>query len=195
MGKKNTEETLADETDKLVDRILNGEVDGIIGGFPCQDISIAGKGAGLSGERSGLWREMLRTIRLVRPLYVLVENVAALLSRGMGVVLADLAESGYDTEWGCISAAGVGAPHLRERIYIIAHARRERGERFFPKQIQRQPEFSWCENVRGAEDFFGRPDIPEPLLWRNGNGAAKRLHGIGNCNPPCVIRELTKGLK
>jgi DNA (cytosine-5)-methyltransferase 1 len=92
------------------------------GGFPCQDISNAGKRAGITGTRSRLWREMVRCIRVVRPEFVFVENVAALLGRGMGVVLGDLAEIGYDAIGDCISAAEVGAPHLRRRIWIVAHA-------------------------------------------------------------------------
>lgn len=101
-------------------------VDVICGGFPCQDISCAGKGAGIHAERSGLWWEMLRIVRLVRPRYVLVENVAALLNRGLDEVLGSLAESGYDAEWNIVSAAGVGAPHLRKRVFIVAHASESR---------------------------------------------------------------------
>ena len=97
-----------------------GEADIICGGFPCQDISTAGNGAGLAGERSGLWRELLRAIRVVRPKFAVVENVAALLSRGMGTVLGDLAEIGYDAEWHCIPASAVGAPHRRDRVWIVA---------------------------------------------------------------------------
>lgn len=96
-------------------------VDVICGGFPCQDISLAGKGAGLAGERSGLWREYARLVGEIRPRYVLVENVAALLARGLGEVLGDLAEIGYDAEWHCIPASAVGAPHQRDRIWIIAY--------------------------------------------------------------------------
>jgi DNA (cytosine-5)-methyltransferase 1 len=94
----------------------------VTGGFPCQDISNAGKRAGITGSRSGLWREMVRCIRVVRPELVFVENVAALLCRGMGEVLGDLAEIGYDAEGDCVSAADVGAPHLRRRIWIVAYA-------------------------------------------------------------------------
>ncbi|HEY1119916.1 MAG TPA: DNA cytosine methyltransferase [Acidimicrobiales bacterium] len=97
-------------------------VEVLCGGFPCQDISLAGKGAGLAGERSGLWREYLRAIRALRPRFVVVENVAALLARGLGDVLADLAASGYDTEWDCIPAAAVGAPHRRDRLFVLADA-------------------------------------------------------------------------
>jgi DNA (cytosine-5)-methyltransferase 1 len=97
-----------------------GEADVICGGFPCQDISAAGNRAGLAGERSGLWRELLRAIRVVRPIYAIVENVAALLNRGMGTVLGDLAEIGQDAEWNCIPARAVGAPHIRDRVWIVA---------------------------------------------------------------------------
>lgn len=103
-------------------------VDVICGGFPCQDISFAGAGAGIAGARSGLWFEYARIVRELRPRFVVVENVAALLSRGMGEVLGSLASLGYDARWDCISAASVGAPHLRERIFIVAHARIVRSE-------------------------------------------------------------------
>ena len=96
-------------------------VDLVCGGFPCQDISTAGKQAGINGERSGLWSEYVRIIREIRPRYVLVENVAALLFRGMGRVVGDLAASGYDAEWDCLPAAAFGAPHGRERLFLIAY--------------------------------------------------------------------------
>ena len=88
---------------------------------PCQDISVAGKGAGLSGARSGLYRDVLRAIRMVRPKYVLLENVAVLLSRGLGTILGDLAEIGYDAEWYCIPASRLGAHHRRDRVWIVAY--------------------------------------------------------------------------
>ncbi|NLG06056.1 MAG: DNA cytosine methyltransferase [Clostridia bacterium] len=96
-------------------------VDVICGGFPCQDISSAGKGAGLAGERSGLWSEITRLIGEIRPSYVIVENVAALLFRGMGAVLGDLAGLRYDAEWRNIPASAIGAPHQRERVWIVAY--------------------------------------------------------------------------
>lgn len=96
-------------------------VDVICGGFPCQDISCAGAGAGIGGERSGLWREYSRLIGELRPRFVIVENVAALLGRGMGVVLGDLAALGFDAEWHCIPASAVGAPHRRDRVWIVAY--------------------------------------------------------------------------
>ena len=98
-----------------------GPIDVICGGFPCQDISTAGKGAGIGGERSGLWKEYSRLIGELRPRYVIVENVAALLARGLGVVLGDLAALGYDAEWHCIPASAVGAPHRRDRLWIVAY--------------------------------------------------------------------------
>jgi DNA (cytosine-5)-methyltransferase 1 len=105
------------------------KVDLICGGFPCQDLSSAGKGAGLDGARSGLWAEFARIVRELRPRYVVVENVPALLTgKGkrwarapIGRVLGDLAEVGYDAEWACLSAREFGAPHLRKRIWIVAY--------------------------------------------------------------------------
>jgi len=97
-----------------------GPVDLICGGFPCQPVSLAGKRRGQDDER-WLWPEFARIVRVLRPRYVLVENVPGLLARGMGDVLGDLAESGYDCEWDCIPAAAVGAPHLRYRVFIVAH--------------------------------------------------------------------------
>ena len=105
-------------------------VDLLCGGFPCQDISNAGKRAGIDGERSGLWSEYARVIGELRPRYVVVENVAALLGRGLERVLGDLAALGFDAEWHCIPASAVGAPHRRDRIWIVAHARCDGGERW-----------------------------------------------------------------
>ena len=96
-------------------------VDIISGGFPCQDISIAGKQEGIDGERSGLWSEFHRIIGELRPRYVVIENVAALVNAGFDTVLVDLAKIGYDAEWQIISANDVGAPHLRNRIWIVAY--------------------------------------------------------------------------
>ena len=97
-----------------------GIVDVISGGFPCQDISAAGKGAGIDGERSGMWGQMARIIREVRPRFVFVENSPMLTSRGLGRVLGDLASMGFDAKWGVLGAADVGAPHQRDRIWIVA---------------------------------------------------------------------------
>jgi len=99
-----------------------GIVDVISGGFPCQDISAAGKGAGIDGERSGMWGEMARIIREVRPRFVFVENSPMLTSRGLGRVLGDLASMGFDAKWGVLGAADVGANHQRDRIWIVGKA-------------------------------------------------------------------------
>lgn len=94
----------------------------VAGGFPCTDISAAGRGAGIEGEHSGLWSEMARVVREIRPRYVFVENSPVLTSRGLGVVLGDLAACGYDAEWKVLGADDAGAPHRRERIWIVAHS-------------------------------------------------------------------------
>lgn len=104
-----------------------GYTDVLAGGFPCQDVSTAGKRAGIKeGTRSGLWFEFARLIGEIEPRWVIIENVPGLLSvdsgRGMGTILYDLAVRGYDAEWDCISAASVGALHRRDRIFIVAHA-------------------------------------------------------------------------
>jgi DNA (cytosine-5)-methyltransferase 1 len=104
----------------------NYYVDLIAGGFPCQDISVAGNGEGLKGERSGLFYQIVRIAKRLRPKYLLLENVAALLIRGMGDVLRELAAIGYYAEWHCIPAATVGAPHRRDRVFIVAYANSDR---------------------------------------------------------------------
>jgi DNA (cytosine-5)-methyltransferase 1 len=98
-------------------------IDIIYGGFPCQDISVAGTGAGLAGERSGLVFDLLRLVGECRPRFVFLENVPALAVRGLDRVLLELHALGFDARWTVVSAAEVGAPHLRERIWILAHAR------------------------------------------------------------------------
>lgn len=105
-----------------------GIIDVISGGFPCQDISAAGKGTGIDGARSGLWSEMARIIGEVRPKYVFVENSPMLISRGLARVIGDLAEMGYDAQWARFSASNFGAPHQRDRIWIVAHTSSIRSE-------------------------------------------------------------------
>jgi DNA (cytosine-5)-methyltransferase 1 len=102
------------------------EPDVICGGFPCQDISVAGKGEGIEGERSGLWSEFARLIGEIRPRFAIVENVSNLLGRGLDRVLGDLAALRFDAEWHCIPASAVGAPHRRDRIWIVAYPDRGR---------------------------------------------------------------------
>jgi DNA (cytosine-5)-methyltransferase 1 len=96
-------------------------VDVICGGFPCQDISSVGSRAGLAGKRSGLWSEYARLIGELRPRYVIVENVPDIRSRGLGTVLGDLVEIGYSAEWHCIPAGTLGAPHIRDRFWLVGY--------------------------------------------------------------------------
>lgn len=100
-------------------------VDVICGGFPCQDVSYSGLQKGiLEGERSGLWKQYARIISEVRPKYVVIENVENLIKNGIGVVLNDLYQIGYDAEWHCITAESVGYPHQRDRVFIISYPSR-----------------------------------------------------------------------
>ena len=124
-------------------------VDLICGGFPCQDISFAGKGAGLSGERSGLFYELIRVVREMGPRYVLLENVSALLVRGIDDVLGTLASIGFDAEWHCIPAAAVGAPHIRDRVFILAYSNgRDGGDE--PDNIGENGSRRISDNIRSS---------------------------------------------
>lgn len=111
-----------DDVQTFDGRPWRGRVDVVSGGFPCQDISAAGKGAGIDGERSGMWAHMARIIREVGPRYCFVENSPMLTSRGLGRVLGDLAAMGYDARWGVLGAVDAGAPHKRDRIWIVANS-------------------------------------------------------------------------
>lgn len=148
-----------------------GEADFITAGFPCQDISYAGAGAGLAGERSGLYRHVIRAIRMVRPIGALLENVAALLGRGMGRVLGDLAEVGYDAEWHCIPAGAVGLPHERDRVWIIANAQ-EVGRR--PLQLD---EFRAKASTAGQLAGVGAAELRQ---WPAEAVVCRKNHGIPN---------------
>jgi DNA (cytosine-5)-methyltransferase 1 len=140
--------------------------DCITAGFPCQDISHAGQGAGLAGERSGLWWQVRRTLRMVRPRVALLENVAALLNRGMGTVLGGLAAVGYDAEWHCIPAAAVGAPHERDRCWIIAADAYRNGKPAlaFDAEVEAAPQPGDAEEARRPH-AEGRPGPSQPKWW------------------------------
>jgi len=109
-----------DDVQTFDGRPWRGIVDVVSGGFPCQDISAAGKGAGIDGERSSMWKHMARIIGEVRPRYAFMENSPMLTTRGLGTVLADLSTLGFNAKWGVVSAADIGANHQRERIWIRA---------------------------------------------------------------------------
>ena len=149
-------------------------VDVLCGGFPCQDISLAGKGKGLEGERSGLWWEFDRIIRDLRPKYVVVENVPALRSRGLAGVLGSLAESGYDAKWDCIPAQAVGAPHRRDRLFLVAW-RVPDAERH---PVWEQPERGQDAAQAGDEGHAEPVHLGEELADDNGRGRQEqRLSG------------------
>lgn len=115
------------------------KVDLLCGGFPCQDISSAGAKEGIRGSRSSAWVYFHRAILQLRPRYVVVENVGALAVRGLDTVLGDLASLGYDAEWDCLRASDFGAPHRRERLWLVAYPERDRcGERHKRLEIQRR---------------------------------------------------------
>lgn len=156
------------------------EVDVVCGGFPCQDISVAGRGLGLAGERSGLWYEYARIIREVRPRFVIVENVAALLGRGLGDVLGSLSSLGYDAEWRVVSAGDVGAPHVRERLWVVAYPSEEGLERREPiwRGVRREPGSS--STKFGNEVVPCGPSWPELSSYlRMGDGISREVDEIG----------------
>ena len=99
-----------------------GAVDIIYGGFPCQDISVAGMGKGLEGERSGLFFEIIRLVKEIRPRFVFLENVSAIRKRGLDTILKVFTETGYDCRWIMLRASAVGAQHKRERWFLLAHS-------------------------------------------------------------------------
>jgi DNA (cytosine-5)-methyltransferase 1 len=174
------------------------KVDVIAAGFPCQDISLAGKGAGLEGDRSGLFYEIIRVAGIIGPRFILLENVTALLSREMGTVLGCLASLGFDAEWHCVSAAAVGARHRRDRVFIVAGAppvpnaeRVERtqhgddpGVRRPRESIQTRRETSWRDHW-----------ATEPNVDRVADGIPNRvdrLGGLGNAVVPAVAEFIAR---
>lgn len=163
-------------------------VEMVTAGFPCQDISHAGKCAGITGERSGLFWYIIRTLCMVGRPKLLLENVAALLDRGMGEVLGALASFGYDTEWHCISASYVGAWHKRDRIWIFAHSNSERPERSCQGPILRQLNLS--EEFEGSfEKWAGRSNLPASRFLRKADGVphrVDRIRGLGNAVVPQI---------
>jgi DNA (cytosine-5)-methyltransferase 1 len=175
-------------------------IDVIAGGFPCQDISVAGKGAGLGGEHSGLWSEYARIIGEVRPRYVIVENVAALLGRGLARVLGDLAALGFDAEWHCIPASAVGAPHRRDRIWIVAYAcdpgrRRQSANGGMANSVSERSQGSIWTKLLGLSEWEHQPSggsshwLAEPDVGRVAHGVSNRvdrLRALGNAVVPQI---------
>ena len=143
-----------------------GIVDVVSGGFPCQDISAAGKGAGIEGARSGMWKHMARIVGEVRPKYVFVENSSLLVGRGLAVVISDLAEMGYDAQLGCISASDLGAPHRRDRIWLVAT--NASSKRCDMRECDRQ-ERSFLHNIDGHAQE-GEQIWSERICWSCSSG-------------------------
>jgi len=159
-------------------------VDLLCGGFPCQDLSTAGRGAGIDGARSGLWSEFARIVRELRPRYVVVENVPALLTgkgkrweRGpIGRVLGDLAEARYDAEWACLSAREFGAPHLRKRVWIVAYPARD------AEAGAAAESGSERQRARPGGERSPTPDLADPNAQRQ-PGRAGELGSAGRREP------------
>lgn len=178
--------------DRLVADGITG-IDILTGGFPCQDLSLSGRRAGIEGERSGLWSEVHRLIGELGPLYAIMENVWNLLAGPgeqpggwFGRVLADLAEVGYDAEWHCIPAAAVGADHHRERVWIIAYPTKERWfhNRSVFNGFTRVERVEWTseKGVFGYDlsRFVGRTDLPDLREDARLSGAVDRIGAVGN---------------
>jgi len=179
---------------------IYGPVDVITGGFPCQDISTAGKMAGIKdGTRSGLWSEIVRLSGELRPKYIIVENVSNLLAgpfdkRGgwFGRVLGDLAECGYNAEWHNIPAAALGAPHRRERVWIIAYPLRSRGARLVTRShLGEIGSWRWRgeADLRSLQPYQRGNNWPQPLIRRMDDGISNRmdrLKCLGNAVVPQI---------
>lgn len=168
-------------------------VDVLCGGFPCQDISLAGNGGGLDGARSGLWFEMARIVRELEPRWVVVENVAALRSRGLDRVLRDLAACGYDAEWDCIPASAVGAPHQRDRLWLVAYPARDGEEGptapSGPVGQRARPGGSACGEGAAGLAAGGAGAWVEPDVGRVADGVpdrVDRLAALGNALVPQI---------
>jgi DNA (cytosine-5)-methyltransferase 1 len=184
-----------DDVRELTAERLAGDgigVDVITGGFPCQDISVAGKQAGIEGERSGLWSEVARLISELRPRYAIMENVTALISGGggrwFGRVLGDLAEIGYDAEWHCIPASYIGACHRRDRVWIVANPSAIRLKGNDAEAILRQCSLS-NQSPRGIARWSKRSDIPAPRTSGGNDGVSNRSHrlaALGNAVVPQI---------
>ena len=151
----------------------------VCGGWPCQDISRAGRGDGLDGERSGLWFEMLRIIRDVRPRWVFLENVSTLLIRGIDSVLGSLAEGGFDCQWDCIPASAIGSPHRRDRVWIIANSNGERRDQERPRHTE-----AGCNGIERNGWWATEPDVGRVAYGIPAR--VDRLRGLGNAVVPHV---------
>jgi DNA (cytosine-5)-methyltransferase 1 len=167
-----------------------GIVDVVSGGFPCQDISAAGKGTGIDGERSGMWKEMARIIGEVRPKYAFIENSPMLTIRGLESVLADLAQMGFDAEWGVLGADCIGLPHQRKRIWVLAaDPSNKYVERSGKQKVLGKPRLQGIFYNGVDKNEQGLRSILSPGLCRTFNGLpgqVDRIKAIGNAQVPRV---------
>ncbi len=181
-----------DDVQTFDGRPWRGAVDVVSGGFPCQDISAAGKGAGIDGEKSGLWRHMARIIGEVRPAHVLVENSPLLVSRGLDRVLGDLAALGYDARWGVVGGAAVGSVTNGERMWIVAFKANSPvldGLDLFEYKQPNQEESRRRQYSRAVSAMLTQDDYT--ALKRNPDEVARgmdRLRCLGNGQVPAVVR-------
>ena len=162
-------------------------VDVICGGFPCQDVSTAGRGAGLDGERTGLFFRAIQIVSEIRPSCVILENVTGLLAKGFERVLREFQEIGYDVEWNCVSAQSVGYPHKRERIFIIAYPTGVRLPRPWTLGKPINPEKSLHREAGGLVDAFQRSALPFLCSEHNGvdrNTSVAIMKALGNAVVP-----------
>mgnify|MGYP003148794121 CR=1 FL=1 len=179
-------------------------VDVITGGFPCQDLSVAGKQEGLDGERSALWWDYHRIISELRPRFAVVENVPNLLNRGIDRVCGSLAEIGYDSEWHIVSAADVGAPQLRKRAWLCTWPMADTdgtgfGERCGSEPVEAQYQ---CAERRSAssrwQNSYNENWATEPSICRVLDGIphrVDRLRGLGNAIVPQIAQQIARALK
>jgi len=178
-------------------------VDLLVGGFPCQDISISNAyhPQGLDGPRSGLWHEFFRLICTLRPAYVLVENVAALLIRGMGRLLGQLASIRYDAEWDVLPACAVGAPHQRKRLFLVAYPHTERRAAVLRGDLSLRTDLYplWLPPSETVDDVWHRlarleERLGEPSVRGSYDGVSRHLErqlgGYGNAVVPQLAEYL-----
>jgi len=162
-------------------------VDILCGGFPCQDISIAGKTRGLKGEKSGLWWEMWRIISELRPQIIVLENVANIIRLGGGEVLGSLAKIGYDAEWTTIRASDFGAPHRRERWFCVAYPNGPRFQKqLFAGSIEKKRQYT-KSHPQNAQRNYWQKNTPESPLCNVDDGIPQRvarLKALGNAIVP-----------
>lgn len=187
--------------------IYRGTIDILTGGFPCQDASIAGKKKGLQGQRTGLFYEMLRAIREIRPKYIVAENVANITKINNGhdfrIIINELAGLGYNAEWRIIYASEVGAPHKRARLYLVAYPnsiRLQSGKTFLSNMAEKIAPFKWMFNGTSIQIVRGGRWNSEPPILCVDDGISrpmvrKAIKGYGNAVVPQVVHKIFQAIQ